>query len=200
MTLEFKVVDELYYSYVNGVKGMLSQIDVEHLMDYASKIPPGGRYVETGTYLGCSAILMALRSNATVWAHDIWTENWSDLNGTEPPPQSDDYFFKFYENVLNNNLENRIIPIRGKSAYTLQIHPLKSIDFAFIDGDHSYQGCLEDLQMLYPRMKPGATILLHDCLDETECFRALRDFTSANNIRYQRATHSTGMARIQIPA
>lgn len=36
------------------------------------------------------------------------------------------------------------------------------IDFLFIDGDHSVQGCVDDFISFYPYVKEGGTILLHD--------------------------------------
>lgn len=37
----------------------------------------------------------------------------------------------------------------------------ESLDVLFVDGDHSYEGCLSDLQTYGPRAK---LILIHDCL------------------------------------
>jgi predicted O-methyltransferase YrrM len=199
MELKFETVNRIALTYVNGVKGTLSERDVFYLSEYAKNLPDNARYVETGSYLGCSATLFALSSNATVWAHDIWADNWTELDGTIPPPETENYFFKFYEGVIRNKLENRIIPIRGKSGDTLKIHPLHSIDLAFIDGDHSYKGCLDDLQAVYPRMKPGSTILAHDCYEDTEAYQALKDFTKLYNLEYARANGSSGLARIPIP-
>ena len=154
---------------------------------------PGSRYVETGSYLGCSSLIIALHSNATVWAHDVWVSDWSELKGG-PPPEVKDYLYEFYKNVKENNLENRIIPIRGDSAYTLGIHDDDSIDLAFIDGDHSYEGCLKDIRTIFPKMKKTGVILLHDCTPDSETLRALKDFTDD----YEILPGTCGMARIVV--
>jgi hypothetical protein len=39
-------------------------------------------------------------------------------------------------------------------------------DFAFIDGDHRYQGVLNDLRALAPILNNGAYVLLHDAYHE----------------------------------
>lgn len=199
MALRFETVDRIALTYINDIKGTLSEMDVNHLLEYSRNLPDNARYVETGSYLGCSATLFALSSNATVWAHDIWADNWTELDGTIPPPETENYFFKFYEGVIRNKLENRIIPIRGKSGDTLKIHPLNSIDLAFIDGDHSYKGCLDDLQAVYPRMKPGSTILVHDCYEDTEAYDAVKDFTKLHNLKHARAIGTSGLCRIPVP-
>ena len=114
-----------------------------------------------------------------MWCHDLWVTDWNELKGT-PPPEVSNYFYEFYNNVKNNKLENRIIPIRGNSAYTLGIHSDNSIDLAFIDGDHSYEGCFADLKAIWPKMKSGSVVLIHDCNIE-EVLKAANDFISTQN-------------------
>ncbi len=38
------------------------------------------------------------------------------------------------------------------------------MDVAFIDGDHSYDGVLEDLNLTLPFCRPGTLIILHDTI------------------------------------
>ena len=199
MDIKFETKNRIALTYVNGAKGTLSEADVGYLLDHIKLLGENSKYVETGSYLGCSALLAALNSPATVWAHDIWIEDWSTLDGTVPPPEEQDYFFKFYENILNNKMENRIIPIRGNSAYTLKIHKPNSIDLAFIDGDHSYEGCMADLELLYPCMKPGSFILLHDCYFDMPPYKAVNDFVNKYGLMYEMTWDSSGLFRIPIP-
>lgn len=37
-----------------------------------------------------------------------------------------------------------------------------SLDFAYLDGDHSYQGIKDDLEFWYPKVKIGGVICGHD--------------------------------------
>lgn len=37
-----------------------------------------------------------------------------------------------------------------------------SLDFVFIDGDHSYQGCSQDISAWWPKVKPGGILAGHD--------------------------------------
>ena len=104
----------------------------------------------------------------------------SELKGG-PPPQVDDYFYKFYQMVKDANMENRIIPIRGDSSYTLGIHDDQSLDMVFIDGDHSYEGCFNDLKTVWPKVKNGKPILVHDCSDGSEVAAAVRMFCTQMN-------------------
>jgi predicted O-methyltransferase YrrM len=188
------------FTSVNGVRGTLNKYDADALIEHAKNLKPNAKYIETGSYLGCSSHLVALHSNATVWAHDRWVSDWSELKGG-PPPMVKDYFYEFYSSVKSNNLVHRIIPIRGNSVYTVGIHDDESIDLAFIDGDHSYEGCLGDLEVVFPKMKKDGIILVHDCIPNTagpEALKAVEDFTKSQNLTFTIVPYSWGMARIKI--
>ena len=185
----------LAYTEVNGTRGMLNFCDVKTLIQHAVNLPPGARYLETGSYLGCSALLVALASKAMVWAHDIWVTDWSELKGI-PPPEVKDYFYEFYATVKKNGLENRIIPVRGDSVYTVGIHDNESIDLAFIDGDHSFEGCLNDLRAVWPKMKRGGVILVHDCWDGSGVGEAVLEFRKEVFFLIEVVPETTGMVKI----
>ena len=51
-----------------------------------------------------------------------------------------------------------IRPIRAVSKRACRMFPDHSVDLAVIDGDHSYEGCLSDIQDWLPRIRPGGTI------------------------------------------
>jgi predicted O-methyltransferase YrrM len=38
----------------------------------------------------------------------------------------------------------------------------KKIDFAFVDGDHSYKGCLADLKLIWPHLSPKGIVFVDD--------------------------------------
>ena len=79
-------------------------------------------------------------------------------------------------------MEDIITPIRGDSSTMMAIHEDKSIDLAFVDGDHSYDGVMKDLVAIYPKMKSQSVILCHDSDGETEALRALVDFSNNNKL------------------
>lgn len=203
MDLKFEVTDDgMAYTYVNGVKGTLNETDTNVLLNHYIQLPMNSKYIETGSYLGCSGVLAGLSSKhgSTVYCHDIWFENIEDITatGTRPPDGVDNYFFTFYENVMNNNLQNIIIPIRGDSAYTLNIHRDESIDLAFIDGDHTYEGALKDLDTVLPKMKKGGVILCHDCRPGSDVSKALREFCVKNGIQNASGFEHSSIVKIDL--
>lgn len=202
MDLKFEVTDDdMAYTYVNGVKGTLNEADTNVLLNHYIQLPMNSKYVETGSYLGCSGVLAGLSSKygSTVYCHDIWLEHMEELSGESgPPPKVDDYFYTFYENVLNNNLQNIVIPIRGDSAYTLNIHKDESIDLAFIDGDHSFEGALKDLNAILPKMKKNGAILCHDCRHGSDVSKALREFCMKKSIENVSGFENSSIVKIDL--
>jgi hypothetical protein len=54
--------------------------------------------------------------------------------------------------------------IRGTSKKTSEIFHDSSLDFIYIDANHSYDFVKEDLELWYPKVKPGGWVMGHDYL------------------------------------
>ena len=97
-----------------------------------------------------------------------------NLNSTE----SIEKFLKKYK--------NNITLVRGDTNKTLKLANLSKIDFAFIDGGHSYETTYNDLNMLYASMKNRSkTIVCDDYIDAsyiTDVKKAVDDFVKENNL------------------
>jgi predicted O-methyltransferase YrrM len=186
MDLRFEVDDkDMAFTYVNDVKGTLNQMDTRVLLNEMSMTAVNSKYVETGSYLGCSAVLagLTMKRGALIYCHDLWLEDMSLLpeNGI-PPPMVNKQLYEFYKNIKSNDLEGVVIPIRGDSSYTLGIHDDNTIDLAFIDGDHSKEGVQRDLEAVFPKMKNGGSILCHDCYTNSETLDGVKKFCIEHNI------------------
>ena len=85
--------------------------------------------------------------------------------------------------------ENNIKLIKGDTNKTLKKQDLTNIDFAFIDGGHSYETTFNDLNILYSFMKNKKKhILCDDYLDATyitEVKSAVDDFIKKNSLSYK---------------
>lgn len=56
------------------------------------------------------------------------------------------------------------------------------LDFIFIDGDHSYERCYEDLNLWYSKIRPGGLFSGHD-FSLPGVNKAILDFRTENNIK-----------------
>ena len=102
------------------------------------------------------------------------------------------YIFKENLNSLDSvkNLlkryKNNINLIAGDTNTVLHKIDLKNIDFAFIDGGHSYETVMNDLTILYQNLKGKNKVLLCDDYGKasyiSEVERAINDFSKKQNL------------------
>jgi hypothetical protein len=85
--------------------------------------------------------------------------------------------------------ENRISFFKGKSEIFLNSLPDNYLDFIYIDGDHSYEGCKIDLNLAKTKVKKNGIIAGHDyCNMFTAVMRAVDEFVSNNNLTLNTTT------------
>jgi predicted O-methyltransferase YrrM len=77
----------------------------------------------------------------------------------------------------------RVIWIRKTGAGAVKgfIQANESVDFVFIDGDHSYEGLRGDWEGWSSVVRPGGIVALHD-----SCSSADRNIEEAGSVRYTR--------------
>ena len=91
------------------------------------------------------------------------------------------------ENFLKKFSQN-IELIEGDTRVTLEKVPLSEIDFVFLDGGHSYDTVLSDLQKLYNNMKNNSRIVCDDFAGITKIEsveKAIKDFANNNKIKLE---------------
>ena len=116
------------------------------------RMPDGARLVEIGTYKGCSfsyLIVEAINSGKKF-----------DIVGVDACPWPD------VEVDFNKNMEPLNGHFRtlfgGDSFDRIKEFEDQSIDFAFVDANHTYEYVKKDIQALLPKMKPNGIIAGHD--------------------------------------
>jgi predicted O-methyltransferase YrrM len=110
--------------------------------------------VEVGSFLGASACFLALGlgSKGPLYCVDTWNNDAMD------EPQRDT-FSEFMRNA--RNFRGQIVPLRGTSARMAKRFD-RRIDFLFVDGDHSYEECLNDWLSWSRFLEPEALVVFHD--------------------------------------
>ena len=91
------------------------------------------------------------------------------------------------QNFLKKFSQN-IKLIEGDTRVTLEKVPLSEIDFVFLDGGHSYDTVLSDLQKLYDNMKNNSRIVCDDFAGITKIEsveKAIKDFANNNKIKLE---------------
>jgi len=169
---------------INGVKGYLMYGDIEILTHFALQMPPNARIAEIGSFLGLSGLLMAKalygsgKYGARIYCIDTWEG--SDEHQSMEIIRNGTFFELFKSNITESGLLNYFTPIRQNSIIAARDFPDQSMDMIFIDGDHSFSGCLADLRAWYPKLKPGGVFLGHD--GELEVRRAIDSFLGERDL------------------
>ena len=72
----------------------------------------------------------------------------------------------------------------------------EKLDWVYIDGDHSYEGVLADLNGSFAVLKSGGVILGDDFGSKTGVEKAVKTFCKVNNLNYE--IHGKRQYRIQL--
>jgi len=115
--------------------------------------------VELGTWLGASAIPVARsirRWGGTLTCVDTWG---GDIHTTTA--KSPWMLVSCARNIIEAGVAAnvRLIPTTTREAAAAWNHP---IDWLYVDADHSYEACWEDLAAWVPYVRPGGVILGDD--------------------------------------
>jgi hypothetical protein len=114
---------------------------------------------EIGVWEGdfASEMLCSCPSIATYYMIDPWAhlEEWN-----KPFNVSQEEFEQVYRKAMDRTAfaADRRKVLRGKALDVIDRIPDRSLDFAYVDGDHTLQGITADLIGIFPKMKPGAII------------------------------------------
>ena len=84
--------------------------------------------------------------------------------------------------------DKRVIIIKKQSSRAYLEIPDESLDFVYLDADHTYDAVRGDIENFYPKIKKGGVLAGHDYFNYTfkgipfGVVRAVNEFTSRNNL------------------
>jgi len=152
----------------------LKSDEKKFLYSQINKLPPHAVYVELGTYKGGSAVLASIANpSLQIFAVDIWQEQNPEFSIFERHTQFFNNITPIKVNLWNIEAGPELI------ANKLNIPLAKlSIDFLFIDADHSYNAVLRDL-MIYS--KYAKFICGHDFVVGNDVHLAVMSYFNLKN-------------------
>jgi predicted O-methyltransferase YrrM len=112
--------------------------------------------VEIGSFEGVSAAVIAESMDPEGMLYCI--DPWPNLSGRPSPSLS-----IFERHLRRRGLSGRVRLLRGDSMSMASAVP-DSLDFMFIDGDHSWEGIRTDWDIAKKKLRSGGTVCLHDSL------------------------------------
>ncbi len=141
-------------SHITGVPGWENAAEQELLYALAQQVPENGLILEIGGEFGMSASLFikGARESVRIYTVDLF-----------PGSLLSDHRANLREAGF---ADGRSEQIQGASA-SIVLGWHEPIDLLFIDGDHSYEAVLADLNNWTPFVKQGGIVVLHDVAVET---------------------------------
>jgi predicted O-methyltransferase YrrM len=151
--------------------------DLLYLYAWALHTPRRGVAVEIGSYLGSSAacIAAAIRHRK---GHLFCVDTWKNDAMNEGPR---DTFSEFLRNTAP--WRTHITPLRGLSAEVAGSFD-RVVDFLFVDGDHSYGGCCQDVGSWLPKLRSGGSLVLHDYPRAAGVARVVKEILNSGRVTH----------------
>jgi predicted O-methyltransferase YrrM len=148
------------------VQGWMRPGELAFLYALALTIPEGGSVVEVGSWKGRSTVAIAegLDGRAQLTAVDTFGGEPLNVDQREKfghEIDRDDIFTAFKANTAGFS---RLDTIRSESRPAAEHFEDDSIDWLFIDAEHTVERVTEDIRAWHPKIKPGGLITGHDYL------------------------------------
>jgi hypothetical protein len=150
---------------IKGLTDLCSQEEIFSMV--AGKATEKMTFVEVGVFVGSNICWLAQKCEEReaypdIWAIDLWQcEEISQASKDHVGVQSN------FEQAFEDNLERcEILPwikvIKQDSLKAADYFRDKSIDFLFLDDDHTYPHTRDELVKWLPKMKKNSIIAGHD--------------------------------------
>jgi predicted O-methyltransferase YrrM len=124
----------------------------------------GCRFLEVGSWCGDSAVVLgkiAKEQGGRLYCVDWWKGNVG--TGLESVARKVDVYSLFWQRILQEGLEDIVIPIRGRSADVAGILADGAFDLIYIDGDHRFNSVQSDIANFAPRVRNDGILCGDDC-------------------------------------
>jgi hypothetical protein len=121
-----------------------------------------GRVVEIGVWKGEYSESLLKRGPVELWLVDPWMHQpeavWCDwMNKLQR--EMEEVAAAIYRRYRD---EPRVKIVRLFSEAAAPLFPDGYFDLVYVDANHSYEFCLADLRLWYPKVKPGGYLAGHD--------------------------------------
>lgn len=125
---------------------------------------PKGRGVEVGVFKGHFSKSILDSWDGTLYMVDVWrpldVEDYNDMSNHSGHSEA-------YRDTMTSisGYEDRAIMVRAASEVAAHIFEDNSLDFVYIDANHAYDYVVQDIELWYPKVRPGGLICGHDYID-----------------------------------
>lgn len=148
--MNIPTIDEVL-KFTEQVGGYFQHESITALYREACRVPPGGVMVEIGVYGGRSAsVLLQVARALPAVVHLVDPQVWMESEGG---PEFEKTIAQFRD-VAHF--------IWKRSSVDAAPHIDGPIDLLHIDGDHQYDGVVQDCKLWLPKVQAGGSVCFHD--------------------------------------
>lgn len=153
---------EFPYREYRKIDGFLVPEDAACLYRTARKLKPGSTILEIGSWKGKSTYCLArgLRAGKVIAVDPFDASGEAGSSEIYEQEKHGDLETQFSERMKSLSVFPMIEIWRGRSSDFADREV--EIDFLFIDGDHSVEGCRHDHETYSPKVKRGGFVAFHD--------------------------------------
>jgi hypothetical protein len=180
--------------------------------DILSRLPQGPKSAESrlfgaeiGVFTGALSALLLDRPDLNLIMVDSWKGDGKDYIGDSGDWHSrlsqakQDEYRKCAERIAAEaGHRARVLAMPSNEA--VHFVPDASLDFVFIDADHSYEGCKRDVEMWARKVKPGGLLSGHDYgntdFEDFGVTRAVDEYVAAHNHELELGDNFTWFVRL----
>lgn len=176
---------------INQISDMETRDDLPFLLNRLGLV---GKGIELGVCRGdFSKHLLKYWRGKKLYLIDSWIqmENYKDIANEDHNGQLNNLaqtFMNVYE------YKEKAIIVRDTSKDASFLFKDNSLDFVYIDADHSYSACKEDIKIWYPKVNTDGFLCGHDYADspieenglvEFGVKKAVDEFINKNNLKLE---------------
>lgn len=181
-----------------------ADIRAQEILSRLGRSPAGA---EIGVYQGALSRRLLVRGDLSLIMVDSWGV-YRDTYAASGDLLADDDEIAQHNNretadVLTRFAGDRRRIIHADSVKAADQVADASLDFVFIDADHSYEGCKADIEAWVPKLKPGGLLCGHDFAHPDfpgwGVEQAVRDFAAAGDHRVETGADLTWFIRLPGP-
>jgi len=160
---ELESVTEQAWRLMAATPGHLTEREGRFLILMAACAPVSGTIVEIGSYKGKSTVGLAFVARHFALGRVVTVDPHTSPSITDPDEPGESSFEVFRSSLARAGVAG---DVEAHRAYSRDLargwdRPIRLL---WIDGDHTYAGVKEDLDLFRAHLVPGAIIALHDVL------------------------------------
>lgn len=149
---------------VRETPGFLTEREAKFLMLAAVAAPVDGAVLEIGSFKGRSTVGLALMAKYYGGGSIVAVDPFTAPSSTDPELTGQRSTFSDFQAGLRRAGVTEVVETHRMFSRQLAPGWSRPLRLLWIDGDHTYEGALEDVRLFKPFLAEGGVLAMHDVL------------------------------------